>query len=87
MSELTSLDKNFTEKRVDNETIFIQVLNNEIVMSIVGEFNKQRKMIDKLAIQVAKHTVEITERDVVIDTLRSMITPQQEQQAFKSEEE
>ena len=38
MSELTSLDKNFTEKRVDNETIFIQVLNNEIVMSIVGEF-------------------------------------------------
>jgi hypothetical protein len=55
--------------------------------TIVGEFNKQRKMIDKLAIQVAKHTVEITERDVVIDTLRSMITPQQEQQAFKSEEE
>ena len=35
--------------------------------TIVGEFNKQRKMIDKLAIQVAKHTVEITERDVVID--------------------
>jgi|TARA_Y100000114_G_C11719636_1_gene307795 hypothetical protein len=55
--------------------------------TIVGEFNKQRKMIDKLAIQVAKHTVEITERDVVIDTLRSMVTPQQEQQAFKSEEE
>ena len=55
--------------------------------TIVGEFNKQRKMIDKLAIQVAKHTVEITERDVLIDTLRSMITPQQEQQAFKSEEE
>ena len=55
--------------------------------TIVGEFNKQRKMIDKLAIQVAKHTVEITERDVVIDTLRSMITPQQEQQAFKSEDE
>ena len=51
------------------------------------EFNKQRKMIDKLAIQVAKHTVEVTERDVVIETLRSMITPQQEQQAFTTEEE
>ena len=55
--------------------------------TIVGEFNKQRKMIDKLAIQVAKHTVEITERDVVIDTLRSMVTPQEEQQAFETEEE
>ena len=44
-------------------------------------------MIDKLAIQVAKHTVEVTERDVVIETLRSMITPQQEQQAFTTEEE
>ena len=46
MSELTSLDKNFTEKRVDNETIFIQVLNNEIVMSIVGEFNKNVKELE-----------------------------------------
>ena len=55
--------------------------------AIIGEFNKQRKMIDKLAIQVAKHTVEITERDVVIDTLRSMVTPQEEQQAFETEEE
>ena len=55
--------------------------------TLVGEFNKQRKMIDKLAIQVAKHTVEVTERDVVIETLRSMITPQQEQQAFTTEEE
>jgi len=40
--------------------------------ALVGEFNKQRKMIDKMAIQIAKHTVEITERDVVIDTLKSM---------------
>ena len=55
--------------------------------TLVGEFNKQRKMIDKLAIQVAKHTVEVTERDVVIETLRSMITPQQEKQAFTTEEE
>ena len=55
--------------------------------TLVGEFIKQRKMIDKLAIQVAKHTVEVTERDVVIETLRSMITPQQEQQAFTTEEE
>ncbi len=55
--------------------------------AIIGEFNKQRKMIDKMAIQIARHTVEVTERDVIIDTLRSMITPQQEQEALQSEEE
>ena len=53
--------------------------------SLVGEFNKQRKMIDKMAIQIAKHTVEITERDVVIDTLKSMQL-QQEDIALVEEE-
>ncbi len=78
----------------DNETASANTEGNisteELVNrfnTLVGEFNKQRKMIDKLAIQVAKHTVEVTERDVVIETLRSMITPQQEQQAFTTEEE
>ena len=37
-------------------------------------------MIDKLYTGI--HTVEVTERDVVIETLRSMITPQQEQLAY-----
>ena len=46
MSELNTLDKNFTEKRVDNDSIFIKVLNNEIVMSIVGEFNKNIKELE-----------------------------------------
>lgn len=78
----------------DNETASANTEGNisteELVNrfnTLVGEFNKQRKMIDKLAIQVAKHTVEVTERDVVIETLRSMLTPQQEQQAFTTEEE
>tara|TARA_B100001250_G_C19750472_1_gene767485 strand:- start:1068 stop:1304 length:237 start_codon:yes stop_codon:yes gene_type:complete len=53
--------------------------------SLVGEFNKQRKMIDKMAIQIAKHTVEITERDVVIETLKSMQL-QQEDIALVEEE-
>lgn len=79
-----------TDNQTTSENTEGDISTEELVNrynTIVGEFNKQRKMIDKLAIQVAKHTVEITERDVVIDTLRSMITPQQEQQAFKSEEE
>ena len=45
--------------------------------NLLGENNKLRKMIDEMAIKVARHTVEVTERDVVIDTLRGMLTPEQ----------
>ena len=38
-------------------------------------------MIDEMAIKVARHTVEVTERDVVIDTLRGMLTPEQGSEA------
>ena len=48
MSEITSLDKNYSEKRVDSETITVQVHRNDIVMSIVGEFNKNIKDLEKL---------------------------------------
>jgi len=34
-----------------------------------------------MAIKVARHTVEITERDVVIGTLRGMLTPEQGSEA------
>tara|TARA_B100000287_G_scaffold83068_2_gene75802 strand:+ start:2033 stop:2275 length:243 start_codon:yes stop_codon:yes gene_type:complete len=46
--------------------------------TLLGEYNKLKKMLDKLAIQVAQHTVEVAERDVVIDTLRDMVRPEQE---------
>tara|TARA_B100000927_G_scaffold257473_1_gene225413 strand:- start:3689 stop:3901 length:213 start_codon:yes stop_codon:yes gene_type:complete len=39
----------------------------------LAELDKARKMIDKMAINEAKHTVEIAERDVIIDTLRDII--------------
>jgi len=41
------------------------------------EYTKAKKMIDKLAVKVAQHSVEITERDVVIESLREMLSPQQ----------
>ena len=50
------------------------------VEQLVDAFNKQkaelemaRKMIDKMAINEARHTVEIAERDVVIDNLKQQI--------------
>ncbi len=78
-----------TEDETTSENAEGNISTEELVNrynAIVGEFNKQRKMIDKMAIQVAKHTVEITERDVIIETLRSMVTPAQEQEALSEEE-
>ena len=45
--------------------------------NLAGENDKLRKMIDDMAIKIAKHTVEISERDVVIQTLKGMLTPEQ----------
>ena len=50
---------------------------------MAAELDKAKKMIDKMAINEAKHTVEIAERDVVIDNLRGIIQNAQAQ----SEEE
>ena len=47
-------------------------------------------MIDKMAMNEAKHTVEIAERDVVIDNLRAMLAQaevSQEAELNVSEEE
>tara|TARA_A100001201_G_scaffold65147_1_gene61242 strand:+ start:160 stop:375 length:216 start_codon:yes stop_codon:yes gene_type:complete len=51
----------------------------------LAELDKARKMIDKMAINEAKHTVEIAERDVIIDTLRDIINNAQD--STVSEEE
>lgn len=50
---------------------------------MAAELDKAKKMIDKMAINEAKHTVEIAERDVVIDNLKGIIQNAQAQ----SEEE
>jgi|GEM_PF-4902595 len=39
----------------------------------LAELQKAKAMIDKMAINEAKHTVEIAERDVIIDNLRQIL--------------
>ena len=48
MSEISKLDQNLIVKKIDNETINIQVLNNEVLMSIVGQFDQNLKHLAKL---------------------------------------
>ena len=49
MSEITKLDQHFIIKKIDKETINIQLTNNEMLMAIVGEFDQNLKELEKLS--------------------------------------
>ena len=48
MNNLDKLEKNFTFKKIDGETINIQILNNNLLMAIVGSFNEHLLNLEKL---------------------------------------
>ena len=48
MSEITKLDQSLTVKKIDSETVNIQINNNQMLMSIVGQFNQNLKELEKL---------------------------------------
>ena len=48
MLEAKNLDKEISVKKIDNETVNVKILNNDILMSVVGEFNKNLIQIEKL---------------------------------------
>jgi phosphate starvation-inducible protein PhoH and related proteins len=49
MSEISKLDQSFIIKKIDTETINIQISDNEMLMSIVGQFNQNLKELEKLS--------------------------------------
>tara|TARA_A100001011_G_scaffold400036_1_gene511872 strand:- start:1449 stop:2453 length:1005 start_codon:yes stop_codon:yes gene_type:complete len=48
MSEISKLKQNYILKKIDRETINIQVRNNEMLMSIVGQFNQNLNDLETL---------------------------------------
>tara|TARA_Y100000816_G_scaffold186456_1_gene135404 strand:- start:416 stop:1432 length:1017 start_codon:yes stop_codon:yes gene_type:complete len=48
MLEAKNLDKEISIKKIDRETVNIKIFNNNILMAIVGEFNKNLVQIEKL---------------------------------------
>jgi len=48
MSEISKLDQNLIIRKIDSETINIQITNNKILMSIVGQFDQNLKELEKL---------------------------------------
>ena len=48
MSEISKLDQNLIFKKIDKETINIQILNNPMLLAIVGQFNQNLNELEKL---------------------------------------
>ena len=48
MSEISKLEQSLIIKKIDSTTINIQITNNEMLMTIVGEFNQNLKELGKL---------------------------------------
>ena len=48
MSKIENFDKNYGIKKIDKETININVHNNDILVSVVGEFNSNLNELEKL---------------------------------------
>jgi len=48
MSEISKLNQNLIIRKIDSETINIQITNNSMLMSIVGQFDQNLKELEKL---------------------------------------
>ena len=48
MSEISKLEQNLIIKKIDNETQNIQIINNDILISIVGQFDQNLKKLSFL---------------------------------------
>ena len=48
MSELINANQKFSIKKIDKEKIVIKIYDNDILASIIGEFNENLKKLEKL---------------------------------------
>ena len=48
MSEIIKLNQNLNIKKIDNKTVNISIIDNEMLMAIVGEFDQNLKSLSKL---------------------------------------
>ena len=48
MSEISKLDHNLIIKKIDSETVNLQINDNETLMSIVGQFDQNLKDLAEL---------------------------------------
>ena len=56
MNNLDKLEKNFTFKKIDGETINIQISNNNLLIAIVGSFNEHLLNLEKFLLLNAENS-------------------------------
>jgi hypothetical protein len=54
MPEIKKIEQKFTLKKIDKETVNIQILDNNILLSIVGEFNANLIKLLELILVISK---------------------------------
>tara|TARA_B110000881_G_scaffold187410_1_gene176729 strand:+ start:1329 stop:1514 length:186 start_codon:yes stop_codon:yes gene_type:complete len=52
MSEISKLEQSLIIKKIDKETVNIKILDNNILIPLVGEFNKNLLDLEKILILV-----------------------------------
>ena len=48
MSEISKIEQNLIIKKIDDQTVNISINDNEMLMSIVGQFDQNLKELSKL---------------------------------------
>ena len=48
MSEISKLERNLIIKKIDDQTVNISINDNEMLMSIVGQFDQNLKQLSKI---------------------------------------
>ena len=48
MSEITKIDQSLKIKKIDGETVNLQISDNEVLLSVVGQFDQNLKDLSKL---------------------------------------
>ena len=47
MSEISKIEQSLIIKKIDSETKIIQIINNDILISVVGQFDQNLKQLSK----------------------------------------
>ena len=48
MSEISKINQNVVVKKIDQETINVQILQNDLLLAVVGQFNQNLSELEKL---------------------------------------
>ena len=86
MSEISKLDQSLIIKKIDKETVNVQITDNEMLVSIVGQFNQNLKlnlngMLTKIISRVIKVILQknknkVKGKKIMLDTSPRVILVQ-----------